>query len=209
MAKNLNRKSLGTPKGVPDPAPPATPENKTINDVLAESKEAIAKSDKKDVSRGRPRKDGTPAQAKDHANKTALNTPGAPVSAQLAQQMDLAKYLAPPLAMVSQIPARKLGCDDLALNKDEAKLLADSLDAAITAYFPDVEKMSPKAAASLGLALTASSLFLAKAQIYAKFKESQPPVVNPENTPEVAQNNNSPQDGAISAMEHFRHPGRV
>ncbi len=112
-----------------------------------------------------------------------------------------AKVLIEPFKIISKIPARKYGVKEIALDTDEATMLAEATDKLITAYLPDLEKMSPKAAAWLTFGLTASSLFLSKAMIYSETMQSR----YPENDGDIIAQENPNEVKAAEATINSRN----
>lgn len=209
MAKNLNRSALGGSVGVPSGGPVENPTEtpkleSDLSAIVEQSKATIAQEGLK-KTRGRPRKDGSaPVQkpAASVSSSPAQNASAAPVGT-----ADLTKYLEPPLIMLSTLPAKKTGCKELALDKEEAKALASSINDLMNAFIPDVNQLSPKAAASIGFGLTVSTIFLTKAQIYAEYREKNIPkdipVKKSENKPVENSDSIFPEE-KINALDHFR-----
>lgn len=81
-------------------------------------------------------------------------------------QIDHSQLLVTPIQILSSIPARKHDIEELAFNDEEARALAQSLDKVFNAYFPDIEKMSPKAAAWISFGMVGVSLTVSKVSIY-------------------------------------------
>ncbi len=209
MAKNLNRSALGgsggVPAGGPVDQPTETPKLESdLNAIVEESKATIAQEGLKKM-RGRPRKDGSAPTQKPVASVSS--SPAQIASAAPVGTADLTKYLEPPLLALSSIPAKRTGCKELALDKEEAKALASSLNDLMNAFIPDVNQLSPKAAASIGFGLTVSTIFLTKAQIYADYREKNipkdKPVKKSENKPEENSDSVFPEE-KINALDHFR-----
>lgn len=141
--------------------------NSALAAMVKESAEKIsgAKVEPPKRGPGRPRK--TPPQ---------LSGPTAPAPQPSVVEPpepppDISEFLKPSLICISNLPAQKHGIPELALNDSEATACAQSIQQILNAFFPDLSKMSPKAAACLGAALTVGSISVSKLNIYALKKQ--------------------------------------
>lgn len=133
--------------------------------VVAESKAAIAAEGQKEVrKRGRP-----PGST----NKPSEGSPQAPQALGPAAPPALSVYLKGPLMALSSIPAGRHKIPELALTEEEAVSCAQSLDACLQAFIPDLNNMSPKTAAILGVCLTVGSIGFNKYAIYSGVMEER------------------------------------
>jgi hypothetical protein len=162
---------------------------------IKESKENLAAQAPVEKSK-RGRKPGS-------LNKKTLENQASPQSMSGVQPTpppDISPYLAGPLRMVSAIPARNHGIPELALSEEEALLCAQSLNACIQAFVPDISSMSPKTAAILSVVTVFGSIGVTKYQIYLEHKpRSREPIPEPEKQEKIA----SIQDQAGVPAENF------
>lgn len=109
-----------------------------------------------------------------------LNQPSQPAP-------DISKHLIAPLIGLSKVPANRYSITELALDQDEAKAIAESLNQLYAVFAPQGQ-MSPKTAAICGVVLTVGSIGFSKYQIYMDKKPQPTPEPEPvENLP-VGQN---------------------
>lgn len=139
-----------------------SPENQgsdqNLDQIIQESKKVLENSEPVTPKRkrGRPRKAGEAV-----STDAPQNAPQAPQAAP-----DITPYLVDPLIAISKFPASKHKMPDLALSRDEAQLCAKSLNDLLQAFVPDLNNMSPKTAAILGVAVTFGSIGFSKYAIY-------------------------------------------
>ena len=193
----MDESKIDSKKSVPPAVDP------DFKQVVEESKERLHQEEvKAPRKRGRPRKiDGSAPSALENkapGSKEASNAPS-----HQSPAPDITKHLVTPLIAISRIPANHHGIPALALQEDEAKAAAESIQAILNAFVPDMESMSPKTAAVLGAFLVFGSIGFSKYQIYSEeMLKRQPKIPQPE--PE--NNTGTPvfQNGAIRAEDVFR-----
>lgn len=188
------------------PAPTATAETDELafKKVIEESKNNIAQAQtvelEKKRGRGRPRK--TPP--------AAPQAPVAPVVDEgITQAPDLSQFLAPPLKMLSGIPAKKYQLPELAFTDDEAKLCAESLNQVIQAFVPDIGAMSPKTAAVIGACAVFGSIGISKYGIYQSKMRTETQIIAEkaaveQNIPEIKTTESPELPTGIQSSEYFR-----
>lgn len=138
--------------------------------AIAESKAAIHEAEMQKVKSGRGRKplprdeNGNIIRESAPMGTTNGNNNFAPQAQ--ASQIDHSTLLVEPIKIISMVPARKHDIPDLAFDDQEAQALAQSIDKVFNAYFPDIEKMSPKAAAWISFGMVTVSLTVSKVSIY-------------------------------------------
>lgn len=147
-------------------------ESSDFKAAIQESKNAIHEAAMQKVKGSRGRKplprdaNGNIIREPASMGHSMPNDNGASPTLASQNQIDHSQLLIEPLKIFSAIPARKHEIEELAFNDEEAKALAQSLDKLFNAYFPDVEKMSPKAAAWISLGFVGVSLGVSKVSIY-------------------------------------------
>lgn len=143
-----------------------THDSSNFENTVAESKANLQNAEQKKVRKGRSDK-GRVRKAFGDANNTAqvpsslssgTQTPNAP--------QDLSNFLAPPIKFLSKTPAIKYNIKELEFDDAEALAVAKSLNDCINAFIPDVNKMSPKTAAIVSVAMTVGSIGFNKYLIY-------------------------------------------
>jgi hypothetical protein len=144
--------------------------------IVQESKEKIEGAGKRDpaVKRGRGRPKGTTKRPSVEGAAGSASPGLAPTDTNTgagAAPPDVSKILVPSIKAISKIPAVKFQIADLAFTDEEAISCAESLNAILEAFVPDVEKMSPKTAAVITAGVTFGSIGFAKFQIYSNEME--------------------------------------
>lgn len=132
--------------------------------------------------RGRPRKypkkivqyrpDGSDSQSTDVLRITPVDQTAEVGPTLQHEPIKLAGITKDVIKSLSRLPATKFKSKALVLTDEESLQIADSFDTVINVYLPDLEKMDPKTAALLGLAVTTTSIFIAKIQAY-ELEQSQ------------------------------------
>lgn len=155
------------PVGAPDPEFQKKIEESRAT-IRRESERRRSGKKKPKRGRGRPRKDPAPTVEKTEvaAPTAAAEVVTSSALPEIPNGIDLSKYLVQPAIMISRIPARKVGIPELALTNDEATAFSASLVEFMNAWIPDTSKLSPKAAAAIGLGLTCATIAQAKWEIY-------------------------------------------
>lgn len=128
--------------------------------TIEESKIAVQSEKPKETKRGR----GRPKKEHSEAPASQATAPVAPPSA----PPDLSPYLATPIQMLSNMPARKHKIPELALTQQEALDCAKALNECFNVFVPNMNEMSPKTAAILSAAMVFGSIGFSKYQIYAE-----------------------------------------
>ena len=171
--------------------------------IVQESRKKIAIDQTAPLKRpvGRPRK--TPISESQTEARPSVAAPAPP-----QPPPDIVKYLKTPLMAIGQIPARRTGIDELALNEEEATLCANALQEILNAFIPDLSKMSPKTAAVFSGVLTFGSIALQKYGIYqAKIAEAQAQLERESAQGEKPPQAPSQQAGSgpvVTSMDYFK-----
>lgn len=112
-------------------------------------------------------------------------------------------FLVAPIKALSNIPAANHKMPELAFSEEEAHACAVALDQLLQAYIPDLNNMSPKAAAVLGCCLTFGSIGFNKYAIFQKIQsermKAEPAIIEPTIISEPAKT----QDEAIIGADNF------
>lgn len=124
---------------------------------------------------GRPRKGGTTEAATAAAPAETGRATPIPSTAPI----DITPFLETPLIALSKIPASHHKIPELALDAQEAKACAESLNALLQAFVPNIGEMSPKTAAVISTCAVVGSITFSKYQIYLEKRV----VVEPEEEP--------------------------
>jgi hypothetical protein len=165
---------------------------------IEESKANLAEQMPEPKKSGRGRKPGSLNKKTIEAQKPAETAQSASVHA----PPDISPYLAGPLRMLSVVPARNHGIPELALTEDEALLCAQTLNACLQAFVPDISAMSPKTAAVMSLVTVFGSIGVTKYQIYLEHKSKREPIMpEPEKQERIAK---VQEDAGVAAGEYFR-----
>lgn len=184
----------------------ATDHDDDFKRVVQESRERIHKEvgsepvPIKRRGRGRPRKVGSEAAPQ----------PAAAAEAKKPEVMqpppDISQFLEMPLIALSKIPASRHKIPELALDAQEAKACAQSLNALMAAFVPNIGEMSPRTAAVISTCATFGTIAFSKYQIYLEKRVVEPPAeeLPPENLPE----GQIFPTQSVSAMDAFRRPGQ-
>lgn len=143
-------------------------------DIEGQSESRRSKKSKR--GRGKRGPDRSPRRPKaetSSAPAAAAATPEPEVAIDLGAIPDLSPFLQEPLILLSRIPAKKVQIAELALSPDEAKMIADSSIKFLHAWIPDTTKISPKAAAAIGLVTTVGVVVGNKYALYAAVMEQR------------------------------------
>lgn len=147
---------------------PNIPGADDFKQVVQESAQKIAEvgqpQPKITRGRGRPRKD---VNASAPPPQPAQG-PGPSMAPGATPPPDLTEMLVMPVAIIGEIPARRLRMPELALEQREAIAIASSLNGILQAFIPDLSRMSPKTAAIFTASITIGSVALGKYAIYAE-----------------------------------------
>ena len=139
--------------------------------IVDESKQKIHEAEQLKIKGSRGRK---PLPRDSEGNIIRESAQATPVqSSPQSSAVDLSALLIEPIQLISRMPAKKHKIAELEFDFEESKALAASLDKVFNAYFPDLEKISPKAAAWLGLGMVAVSLSISKMSIYSEVMQSR------------------------------------
>lgn len=172
--------------------------------TIDESKATIQNEKQKEVKkgRGRPRKSGDPGPAISPASPS----PHAPGLS--PQPTDLSPYIAVPLQALSGIPAKKHGIAELALTPEEAKACAEALNQAFNVFVPNINQMSPKTAAVMGVFMVFGSIGFTKYQIYSEVQAARALARKPEepghDKAAVPQSEIELKPGQVAAQDYFK-----
>lgn len=209
------------PKGdAPSAEPRETAVQSDFAAIVQESKEKIEGAEKKVPAvkgkRGRPKgstkRPGVPSDVSSApvGSETVASSSGAPPP-------DVSKILIPPIKAISKIPAVKFQIAELAFSEEEATACAESLNAILEAFVPDVEKMSPKTAAVITAGVTFASIGFAKFQIYSNEMEKRGGKKIEARKAEVQATQNTETEtitfpgnvvppGKVDALDYFKKP---
>lgn len=176
--------------------------NEDFSKIVEESKAKIhdaAMVEVKKRGRGRPQKT---LQNSNNTNSTPQSNPiqGISTVGPIQPPPDITPYLVEPMLAVSKIPARKYGIPELAFTREEAQLCSQALNDCLRAFIPDLNSMSPKTAAILGLCVTIGSVGFSKYQVYLEHK---PKTEKPEPEIQVTNSENQKNFGQ-SAEDYFK-----
>lgn len=150
---------------------------------------------------GRPKKvrpDAPPAAASDPSPRAEVAAPQAPI--------DITPMLERPLIALSKIPANRHGIPELALDAQEAKACAESFNALLQAFVPNIGEMSPKTAAVISTCAVVGSITFSKYQIYLEKRATVEPTEEP--APEDLPAGQIFPTQNVSALDAFRTPGQ-
>lgn len=166
-----NAEKIENPQSIPDG-------NSQLAAIVKESEQNLAEEKLKKSGAGRKR--GPNFENSYYARKRYGTGPKAapasePAPAAAAEPaeapVNIEEELVMPLMLISRVPAMRAGIAELALDEEEAKAAAHSLQRLLDAYAPDASKMDPKTAAVLGAAMTFGTLTLNKLMIYSVKKQ--------------------------------------
>ena len=165
--------------------------------TIEESKQAVQSEKPKETKRGRGR------PKKEHSEAPRTSEPVAPPA---ASPPDLTPYLATPIQMISNMPARKHKIPELALTPQEALDCAKALNECFNVFVPNMNEMSPKTAAILSAAMVFGSIGFSKYQIYAEVTAARAAQVQrPGDEPRVKNDSEIKlEPGQLPAENYFR-----
>lgn len=196
---------------IDDPTERAVAVENDFAATVAESKERLAAEPLKPVKAGRGRPKGSrkvrpgaeSTESTKQSTETAAPLPGTPPP-------NVTEHLVLPIQAISRLPAIRFKIPELAFTREESLMAAESLNAVLEAFVPDLEKMSPKTAAILTAGLTFGSLGFTKYQIYSEVMEKRRSFENQNRVAEV-ESTNQPAAPATefsgpltSATDYFR-----
>ena len=179
--------------------------NSELAAVVQESADTIGSAKIEPPKRGRGRPRGPNFQNGNYGKKimsgggpaTSADGPTHSTTDEAAPPPDISEFLVPPLQAISTIPATKHQIPELALTEQEAKACANSIQQALNAFVPDLSRMSPKAAAILGLSITVGTIATSKLMIFATVKQQRM---------EELRKNQSIEDDLPPPPEHHQAP---
>lgn len=165
-----------------------SPENNIPKDVdfektILESKAKIHSESQKPVRKGRSDKGRSRKPNESNINQqtglnqTNINPQNPQINPQQSAPLDLSPYLAIPIEMASKGPARKHGIPELALSSEEALQCAKALNDCFNAFVPNINQMSPKTAAVMGLFTVVGSIGFSKYVVYSEVMEKRQAVL--------------------------------
>lgn len=182
MARKSKGKKNATTSNKENPQP-KTEGVSNFSNIVSQSKERIAgvtvDTSKRRV--GRPRKEENqnqnPIPETPRENPVQNNE-----RVEAVEKVDITPYLVLPLKVASLYPANRTEIPELALTDEEALACAQSIQAILDVYTPDIAQADPKQAALIQAFTTFGAIGFGKYMIYLQKK---PTMKKPEKKPEV------------------------